>query len=294
MPLESPAIHVPPWSARDPQQFDFTVQGIDNVPDLHGSPVGADLVVFAAGNQFMVMPELMRAFRAAHPEVKRIFYETLPPGIEAQQMARGSIEFGNLIIDVKPDVFMSGLRRMKTEQAAGVVTSFEAYATNVLAIEVAHGNPKGITSLADLGRDDIRVSMPNPAWEGVAMQIEASYVKAGGAALDAQIMHAKVAAGTTILTHIHHRETALNILNGKADAGPVWLSEALYQKRIGNPIDSVAIPAAQNATAIYVDAVVRDAPHPAAARAFVDFVSSPEAAAIYRTYGFTPPPPKGL
>lgn len=281
---------MPPWSPRDPHQFDFTVQGIDNVPDLHGSPERADLVVFAAGNQFMVMSDLMRAFRAAHPEVRRIFYETLPPGIEARQIARGSIEFGNLVIDVRPDVFMSGVRRMKAERTANVVTSYRAYATNVLAIEVARGNPRGIGSLADLGRDDVRVSMPNPAWEGVAMQIEASYVKTGGTALDDKIMKAKVAAGTTILTHIHHRETALNILSGKADAGPVWLSEALYQKRIGNPIDDVAIPAAQNATAIYVDAVVREAPHPVAARAFVDFVSGPQAAAIYRSYGFTVPP----
>lgn len=241
----------------------------------------------------MVMPDLIGAFRAAHPEIEHIFYETLPPGIEAQQIARGSIEFGNLIIDVKPDVYMSGLRRMKTEASAGVVTAFTAYATNTLAIMVPSGNPKHVTSLVDLGRDDVRVSMPNPAWEGVAMQIEASYVKAGGDALDTKIMKTKVAAGTTILTHIHHRETALNLLTGKADAGPVWLSEALYQKRIGNPIDYVAIPAALNATAVYVDAVVRDAPHPAAARAFFDFVSSPAAAAIYRSYGFSPPPPKG-
>ncbi len=293
VPVATPNFHGPPWSARDPQQFDFTIPGIDNVPDLHGTPSGADLVVFAAGNQFMVMPDLVRAFRVAHPEIRRIFYETLPPGIEAQQIARGSLEIGNLIVDVKPDVYMSGLRRMTTEQREGVVADFRQYATNTLAIMVAGGNPKHVVTLADLGRDDVRVSMPNPAWEGIAFQIEASYVKAGGEALDAKIMKTKVAAGSTILTHIHHRETALNLLTGRADAGPVWLSEALYQKRIGNPIDMVAIPAAENATAVYVDAVVRDAPHPVAARAFYDFVSSPTAAAIYRSYGFSLPTPKG-
>jgi molybdate transport system substrate-binding protein len=287
-PVASPRL--PPWSPRDPDQFDFTVAGVDDIPDLHGSPDRADLVVFAAGNQFMVMPELMAAFRRSHPEVRRIFYETLPPGIEAEQIERGSIEFGNLIIDVRPDVFMSGLRRMKTERAAGVVDAYRTYATNSLAIEVAKGNPKRITSLRDLGRDDVRVSMPNPAWEGVAGQIEASYRKAGGDALDATIMKRKVADGTTILTHIHHRETPLNILGGKADAGPVWLSEALYQQRIGNPIEYVTIPSAENATAIYADAVVRLAPHPQAARAFADFISSGEAAAIYAKYGFTSAP----
>ncbi len=280
----------PPWSARDPKQFDFTIDGIDNVPDLHGSPANPDLVIFAAGNQFMVMPELVAAFRAQHPGVARIFYETLPPGIEAQQIDRGSIEIGNLIVDVRPDVFMSGVGRMKQEVAEGIVDSYAAYASNTLAIEVARGNPKHVVGLADLGRDDVRVSMPNPAWEGVAMQIEASYRKAGGDELDERIMKTKVAKGTTILTHIHHRETPLNIIDGRADAGPVWLSEALYQQRIANPIEYVTIPVAVNATAVYVDAVVRSAPHKETARAFVAFVSSPQAASIYRSYGFTPPP----
>ena len=164
-----------------------------------------------------------------------------------------------------------------------------AYASNTLAIEVRAGNPKHITSLLDLGRSDVRVSMPNPAWEGVALQIQASYRKAGGTALERTIMHDKGARGTTILTHIHHRETAINIITGKADAGPVWLSEALYQRRIGNPIEFVTIPAADNAVALYVVAALRHAPHPAAARDFARFVTGPQAAAIYRSFGFTPP-----
>ena len=73
------AAKFPPWSTRDRNALDFTVPCIDNVPDLHGSTSDPDLVVFAAGNQFMVMPDLMSAFRARHPEIKRIFYETLPP-----------------------------------------------------------------------------------------------------------------------------------------------------------------------------------------------------------------------
>jgi molybdate transport system substrate-binding protein len=283
------AAKFPPWSTRDSNALGFTVPCIDNVPDLHGSTSDPDLVVFAAGNQFMVMPDLMRAFRARHPEIKRIFYETLPPGIEARQIARGSLEIGNLIVDVRPDVYLSGLRRMKTERASGVIGEMTAYASNTLAIEVRAGNPKHITSLLDLGRSDVRVSMPNPAWEGVALQIQASYRKAGGTALERTIMHDKVARGTTILTHIHHRETAINIITGKADAGPVWLSEALYQRRIGNPIEFVTIPAADNAVALYVVAALRHAPHPAAARDFARFVTGPQAAAIYRSFGFTPP-----
>jgi len=283
---------VAPAVARTRAALDFTVPGIDDAIDLHGDPATADLVVFVAGNQFMVMPALMRAFRALHPSVKRIYYETLPPGIEERQIRQGSIEFGNLRISVKPDVVLAGLQGLKRERRAGVVARFVPYATNALAIEVARGNPKHIAGIVDLGRPDVRVSMPNPSWEGIATQIESAYRKAGGAALDATIMHTKVADGTTLLTRIHHRETPLHILAGTADAGPVWISEALYQQRIGNPIDTVTIPPNQNVSAVFAGAVVRSTSHREAAREFTLFLASAKAATILRSYGFAPPPSK--
>jgi ABC-type molybdate transport system substrate-binding protein len=240
----------------------------------------------------MVMPPLVRAFRALHPSVKRIYYETLPPGIEERQIRQGSIEIGNLTLSVKPDVVLAGLQALKRERRAGVVGRFVPYATNALAIEVARGNPKHVANIADLGRPEVRVAMPNPSWEGIAAQIESAYRKAGGAALDATIMHAKVAAGTTVLTRIHHRETPRRIIAGTADAGPVWISEALYQQRIGNPIETVPIPANQNVTAVFASAVVRQARHRENALEFTTFLSSPRAASILRSYGFAPPPAK--
>ena len=60
----------------------------DRVDDLHNLEVAddADLVLFMAGNQFMAMGEIIRAFQAAHPEVQKIFYETLPPGLALKQI----------------------------------------------------------------------------------------------------------------------------------------------------------------------------------------------------------------
>ena len=40
-------------------------------------------------------------------------------------------------------------------------------------------------TLADLGKPNIRLVMPNPAFEGIVRQIEASLTKAGGSALNA-------------------------------------------------------------------------------------------------------------
>ncbi|HSY55591.1 MAG TPA: substrate-binding domain-containing protein, partial [Bradyrhizobium sp.] len=98
----------------------------------------------------------------------------------------------------------------------------------------------------------------------------------------------KVADGGTVLTQIHHRQTPLFLMQGRAQAGVTWQSEALFQEQIGNPITHVDIPAAQNATAIYAGAEVKGAAHPQAARLWLSFVRSPTALSIFERYGFKP------
>lgn len=232
------------------------------------------------------MPEIFAAFQKAHPEVAHIYYETLPPGILALQMRTGKLAVGDLLIAVQPDVFIAGKRRMDLARKYGAVGDPVTFGSNVLSILVREGNPRNIHSLNDLGRADVKVGMPNPATEGIARQIEASFKKAGGDALDDVIVRAKVAEGTTALTSIHHRQTPMWILEGKVDAGPVWVTEALYQERIHSGLMSIAIPESVNSRGIYQAAVVTRATHVAAAKAFQEFLMTPQAQAIYRSYGF--------
>jgi molybdate transport system substrate-binding protein len=267
----------------------LSVPGIDEALDLHGNPCDAQLVLFVGGNQWMAMPALLSAFERLHPGLSRVFYETLPPGILARQLRAGSIQIGSLSINVTPDVFMVGKRRMADVLSDGLVQQPTTYATNVLAIAVRAGNPKHIESLEDLGRSDVRVAMPNPTWEGIARQIESAYRKAGGERLVNTIMVTKGRDGTTLLTQIHHRETPMWLIDGRVDAGPVWITEALYQQRIGAPIETVRIPSSQNERGSYEAAAVAKAPHPQLAHDFVLFLTTPQAQEIYRSYGFGSP-----
>lgn len=280
----------PPWNKPPASGVNFTVPKIDNVPDLHGDIVDPQLVVFFAGNQFMATAELMEAFRHEHPEIQRIFWETLPPGILAQQIEQGAVIIGNLRIALKPDIYTAGTRRIEQFRQQGRLVRVETYAQNRLAIMVRQGNPKNIRSLKDLGRADVRVSMPNPQWEGVGNLIVDSYKKAGGEELATRIMKTKVQDGTTFLTHIHHRQTPLRIMLGESDAGVVWYTESRFQQMIGNPIELVEIPDSQNTTGTYLAGVMNDAPHRQTAQAFVDFLKSDNAQRIFRKYGFLPPP----
>ncbi len=277
----------PPWGRPPRGGRSFMVPDIDNVADLYGDIVNPDLVVFFAGNQFMVVPDLIDAFRSAHPQYQRIFVETLPPGVLASQIEEGALVLSNLRIDLKPDVYAAGMSRLAHVQAErGIFDTTVAYADNRLAIMVRRGNPGAVHSLVDLGNPAVRVSMPNPAWEGIGKQIEDVYRRAGGQALDDRIMKTKVADGTTVLTQIHHRQTPIRLMQGLADAGPTWYTEAFFQRMIGNPIDLVEIADSVNLHVTYGVASLKAAPHRQAARDFIAFMRTPSAQAVYRKYGF--------
>ncbi|MEO9080457.1 MAG: substrate-binding domain-containing protein [Rhodanobacter sp.] len=286
-PVAANGNFLPPWNP-PPEGLQFSVPPFDAVADLHGDIVDPQLVVFFAGNQFMVVHDLMAAFKKAHPQYQRIFAETLPPGILAKQIESGVLVMGNLRIKLKADVYTAGKSAIaeKQEQHDWFADTYD-YARNPLAILVAKGNPKQIQGLKDLGRADVSVSMPNPKWEGIAKQIEASYRKVGGEALDRTVMQTKVKDGSTFLTRIHHRQSPLRVLQGESDAAPVWSTEAYFQEHIlHHPVETVVIPAAQNAVATYTAARLKDAPHEQAAKDFMAFMQSPAAQAVYRKYGF--------
>lgn len=277
----------PPWNTPPQSAVNFTVPGIDNVPDLFGDIVDPQLVVFFAGNQFMVMDDLLEAFKKKHPNYERIFVETLPPGILAKQIEGGSITIGNMKITHKPDVYAAGKNRIDSMQ--NLFARTEVYAYNKLAIMVPKGNPKSVKKVQDLARKDVKIAMPNPAWEGIGRQIVSVYKKLGGAELENSIMKEKVDNGSTYLTKIHHRESPMKILYQEVDAAPVWYSEVVYQQLLKHPVDMVEIPNNENIKATYMIAEMKNAPRAQAAKDFVDFMKSAEAKAIYKKYGFETP-----
>jgi len=46
------------------------------------------------------------------------------------------------------------------------------YVTNTLTIMVPKANPAKITGLADLGKPNVRLAMPNPEFEGIARSVD--------------------------------------------------------------------------------------------------------------------------
>jgi molybdate transport system substrate-binding protein len=272
---------------------DLPVIPPDCSDDLHNLEIvdSADLILFMAGNQFMVMKEIASAFKNIYPNIENIFYETLPPGLELKQILSGGAFFRGEKIDVHADIYSSvNKKAMETLLGAGQILkeNYHLYLHNRLTLMVQKGNPARITSVADLGRDSIRISQPDPANEDIAYHIIDMYRQVGGDELVHRIMEKKRAEGTTIFTVVHHRETPLRILKNTVDVGPVWATEAIHAKASGllfDVIDPGEDFDQRNRINYYV-CKLKHAPHPENADKFVEFIRSSDARKIYQKHGF--------
>jgi hypothetical protein len=98
----------PPWRLIDGRDvtdrgFEFTVPPPNALADFRGSLDNPRLVLFAPGNYFFALGQLVTAFGEN-------FYETLPPGLMLKQMdASGTVTSGNMTWTVKPDIYLAEL-----------------------------------------------------------------------------------------------------------------------------------------------------------------------------------------
>lgn len=277
----------PPWNKPIESKLHFTIEGIDNLPDIYGDINDPQLVIFMGGNQFMVLDALLAAFKKKHPQYKRILVETLPPGLLFEQIKTGELVIGNMRITVKPDIYTTG--KNKIDENKGMFSRIEEFTATKLALMVQKDNPKKIKTLNDLQKDKMRISMPDKNIEGIGNTVEEAYRKAGGESLHRKIMVDKVKDNTTFVTEIHHRQSPMRILYDKSDVAPVWETEITYQKSLGHPVGEVEIPMQYNKLSVTSGGILNNAPHKEAANHFMDFLISAEAQVIFKKFGFKSP-----
>lgn len=267
----------------------------ERLEDLHNldSVDRSELVLFMAGNQFMVMPELIDAFQNLHPDIENIYYETLPPGLELKQILAGGAIFRGKSIVVSADIYSAvNVEAMENLEKQHFIAekSYFSYLHNRLTLMVPSGNPAGIESVADLGKEDIRISQPDPENEDIAHHIINMYRQVGGEELVQRIMDEKVVSGTTVMTTVHHRETPLRIKDKIVDVGPVWATEAVSARKSGLAFDVVepGKKVDQRDKVNYYICGLENGKNKENAVNFLQFIKSRPAQKIYEQHGFIP------
>ena len=237
-------------------------------PDKPGAPsTSADgrttIVVFAAAS-------LKKAFTQIGER-----FTTDNPGSQVEFSFAGSADLvTQLTQGAQADVFASAdTKNMDRASAAGLLAGAPVnFASNALEIVVAPGNPKDITSLADL------------AQPGLLVVTCAPQVPCGSATKKVQ-----EAAGVT-LDPVSEESQVTDVLNkvrsGQADAGLVYVTDVMAA---GDSVTGVALPESGAAVNTYPVAVLKDSGDPAIARMFVDLVTGDAGQKILSSNGFGKP-----
>jgi len=260
-----------------------------------GDSYTADLVMYLAGNQFMVMEDLIKDFQGKNSDIETIYVETIPPGqiVNGQLLKQGQINGQDTAMN--PDLYASvNLGHLKALAAQDKMTDYKVYTHNKLELMVAKGNPKNIKGAEDLGRDDIVQAHPNPQTEGIMKFYGLAMLKDLG-------LYDKVTGGSDCkgcwavqdkvwFTDRHHRETPQRIEDGMADVGIVWTTEVKEAVDEGRDIEGVAIAAPYNKQdeVSYAIGTLTIGRNPENAATFLDYLASDAAQDIYASYGFVP------
>jgi ABC-type molybdate transport system substrate-binding protein len=253
----------------------------------------ADLVMYLAGNQFMVMQELITDFQSKNSDIESVYVETIPPGqiLKNQLLKQGEIEGQQTAMN--PDVFASvNIGHLRKLKGAELMNDYAIYVHNKLELMIAAGNPKGIKGPEDMGRDDLVQSHPNPLTEGIFKFYGSELLKdlglfekvTGGA----ECRSCWAVEGKTWFTSRHHRETPDRIEKGTADVGIVWTTEVVHAKKEGRPIDGVEIKAPLNKRdkVNYAVGIMSNGRNQDNAARYLAYLATDEAQAIYEKYGF--------
>jgi molybdate transport system substrate-binding protein len=227
------------------------------------TPAGGTLTVYAAASLKQTFTDIGEQFKTDNP------------GWSVDFTFAGSSDLvTQLTQGAKGDVFASAdTKNMDKAVTAGLLAGDPVdFASNTLAIVVAPGNPKQVTSFADLNKP------------GVTVVVCAPQVPCGSAT-------EKVEQATKVtLNPVSEESSVTDVLNklttGQADAGLVYITDAMGA---GDKVAKVDFPEAAAAVNTYPIAVLKTAADAAVAKKFVDLVTGEAGQKILSQAGFAKP-----
>jgi sulfate transport system substrate-binding protein len=160
----------------------------------------------------------------------------------------------------------------------------------VVSFAVRPGNPKNIQTWDDLIRDDVVVITPNPLTSGGAQwNILAAYQAQidDGRTEEEAIEFLRQLAGRVAVWDRGARDALNTFLTaGQGDVLIAYENEAIFAQQAGQALEYIVPDNTLLIENSIATTLTGDAPEPA--RAFVDFLYTPEAQTVFGNHGFRP------
>ncbi len=198
------------------------------------------------------------------------------------------------------DVFMSAdtkwTRQLNNSQLL-LNNNYFNFTSNSLEVIIAQGNPKGITSLADLAKPGVKLVLADPSipsgsytnstiWKIDQIWGKASnsaYVNSGAYVNFNNTINKNVVSYETTAENVVGK-VSLNV--GTADAGIAFVSDAVYGNMTGGKVQFLPIPSTVNTRGTYGIGIIGSTSQSALAQKFLDYWTSTQGQMLLTQFGF--------
>lgn len=229
-----------------------------------------ELIVFAAASLTETLDEIIENYKSVVPNV------TITPTYDSSGTLLDQIQAG-----AECDLFLSaGASQMDTlEEGGGVLEGSRLdLLENKVALAVPEGNPKGIESFDQLSEllksGDVTLAIGNSDVP-VGQYTQKIFTYYG-------LNEADISSCLTYGSNV--KEVTTQVSEGAVDCGIIYATDAF----------SAGLTTVDGATAemcgqvIYPAAVAASSQHPDEAQAFLDYLTTADAGAVFESVGFTP------
>lgn len=225
-----------------------------------------EITVLAAASLSDVGAEIKEKFEKGHPEILVLYSFASSGALQAQ------IEAG-----AKADVFISASSKQMNalrEKNLMLEQSIRELWENKIVLIVNADASSDVSSFGDIASSKIKRAALGE-FSSVPAGIYAKEALTNLGMLDAVLP--KAVFGSDV------RAVLAWVESGDADAGIVYATDAMSAKK-AKIIASA--PEGSCAKVIYPAGIIKDSPHPKEAMLFLEYLSSSEAAEVFRKYGF--------
>jgi sulfate/thiosulfate-binding protein len=260
--------------------------GLASRPASADNSVQLNLVAYSTPRE--AYADLIKAFQATPAGRNVTFAQAYGASGEQSRAVAAGLPADVVAFSLEPDItslVTAGLvpADWNKDKYHGMVTD------SVVVFVVRKGNPKHVRAWADLIKPGMDVITPNPFTSGGARwNVMAAY---GAMLKRGASPNYAIAYLSKLFDHISvqdksGRESLTTFLAGKGDVMLAYENEAILAQRNGADVDYI-VP---DQTILIENpvAVISGSPHVQQARAFVDFLHTPQAQAIFAAHGYRP------
>ena len=262
--------------------------GTSDESSASGDGGGGNLTLVAYSTPEEAYRELIPAFNKTSAGKGVSFDQSYASSGEQSRAVEGGLPADVVEFSLEPDMTRlvdAGLvdKNWNQNEHDGFVTD------SVVVFMVRKGNPENIRTWDDLIKDDLEVIEPNPFTSGGAKwNIMAAYgaqLEAGKSTQQARDYVAELFEHVPVLDK-SARESLQTFSSGKGDVLLGYENEAILAQQEGEELDYI-VP---DETILIENpiATVSESKNPQTAKAFVDFLYTPEAQQIFANTGYRP------